>query len=106
MFTVRCASTVLLATFAPLSPHYCSGTPKVPMYGMSARCTVVSAVISGVGSRQLNRTKVSVIEMILPMPSSSFGKFPIVSIARRPVCRTSDTVYGVLPLWGHTRVSC
>jgi hypothetical protein len=57
------------------------------MYGMSARRTVVSAVLFGAGSRQLNPKKVSVIEKILPLPFLCSGKIPIVSIARRPVGR-------------------
>jgi hypothetical protein len=82
----------LVGELRPLSLNHCSGTLKVPLYGMSVRCTVVSAVLSGAGSRQLNRKKVSVIEMIFPLPSSSSGKIPMVSIARRPV--------------GHPRVPC
>jgi hypothetical protein len=70
------------------------------MYGMSARFTAVSAVLSGPGYRQLNREKVSVIEMIVPLPSSSSGNCPIVSIVRRPIGLSADTVYGVVALRG------
>jgi hypothetical protein len=75
------------------------------MYGMSARCTVVSAVLSGAGSRQLNRKKVSVIEMILPLPFLCSGKNSD-SVYRPPSRRSSSgPVYGVVPPWGCTHVS-